>query len=87
LKEELVREVLKTESVDKPTSKSLRKPKSPTKSEANAETQPQPAGGEKTLLDNRLSPPVLGALCEVLGQNDLGSDMSLEEVQKLVPSS
>ena len=71
---------LKAESVDTPTSKSLGKPKSPKNPGASA--KPQPAVAPKTPVADRLSPPVLDALCQVAGQHDL-SDMSLEEVRKL----
>lgn len=84
VEEEPASEILKTEGVEKPTTaNSRRKQKLSTKPKDRAKTQPKVPKTRKTPVTGRWSPPVLSALCKVVGQHDLATDMSLEEVQKL----
>ena len=53
----------------------------------NAKTRPKPSGAEKTPATNGWSPLVLDALYKVVVQHDFNSDMSLEDVQKMVLKS
>jgi hypothetical protein len=64
--------------------KPLRKSKSSAKLRSNAKTRPKPSGAEKTPVTSQWSPLVLDALHKVVGQHDLNSDMSLEDVEKMV---
>ena len=67
--------------------KPLRKSKSAGKLRSNPKTRPKSSGAEKTPVTGRWSPLVLDALLKVVGQNDFNSDMSLEDVQKMVLKS
>ena len=67
--------------------KLLRKSKSPGKLRSKAKTRRKPSGAEKTPVTSRWSPLVLDALSKIAGQHDLNSDMSLDEVQKMVLKS
>jgi len=100
LKEKLVNEERKPETlavkgsepesiVEEPPMKAklLRQSKSAGKLRSNAKTRPKPSGAEKTPATNGWSPLVLDALYKVVGQHDFNSDMSLEDVQKMVLKS
>ena len=64
--------------------KPLRKSKSAGKLRPNPITRPKSSGAEKTPVTGRWSPQVMDALLKVVRQRDLDSDMSLEDVKKMV---
>jgi hypothetical protein len=82
----------RTESVvDEPSEKAklpiTSTPGRKSKSILAAKTKLKPSSVEEMPTTGQWSPPMLDALHQILGQQDIKSDMSLEEVQKMVLKS